>query len=263
MGVGQLSESDAVDALRLPFYSSSHPTGSHGWRNQFDLGNPDLDPFDDSKLYESIFGEDQRWETNRTAYSAYRALSDQWDAIASANKEAADRLVDGLLQGPISELYLSYPIMSLYRHYLEMRLKGILFQLEKWASLVAIRPRATHEQTHSSLNRDLMPVWSKVRELLYQIDSSELAIEGVREEFDAKYDAIESRIKEFNDIDSRATSFRYPVEKDGTATLGTPLYDEEMLQVKDIVEALEHYLAGMSCGVYEISNAVLEAKESK
>ena len=42
MGVGQLSESDAVDDLRLPFYSSSHPTGSHGWRNQFDLGNPDL-----------------------------------------------------------------------------------------------------------------------------------------------------------------------------------------------------------------------------
>ena len=42
MGVGQLSESDAVDALRLPFYSSSHPTGSHGCRNQFDLGNPRL-----------------------------------------------------------------------------------------------------------------------------------------------------------------------------------------------------------------------------
>ena len=41
MGVGQLSESDAVDDLRLPFYSSSHPTGSHGWRNQFDLGNPE------------------------------------------------------------------------------------------------------------------------------------------------------------------------------------------------------------------------------
>ena len=43
MGVGQLSESDAVDALRLPFYSSSHPTGSHGWRNQFDLGNTSSD----------------------------------------------------------------------------------------------------------------------------------------------------------------------------------------------------------------------------
>ena len=40
MGVGQLSESDAVDALRLPFYSSSHPTRSNGWGNLFDLGNP-------------------------------------------------------------------------------------------------------------------------------------------------------------------------------------------------------------------------------
>ena len=29
MRVGQLSESHAVDALRLSFYSSKHPTGSH------------------------------------------------------------------------------------------------------------------------------------------------------------------------------------------------------------------------------------------
>ena len=51
MGVGQLSESDAVDALRLPFYSSSHPTGSHGWRNQFDLGNPELKEFQDVSMF--------------------------------------------------------------------------------------------------------------------------------------------------------------------------------------------------------------------
>ena len=57
MGVGQLSESDAVDALRLPFYSSSHPTGSHGWRNQFDLGNPDLYKYFSSKstIYDELF----------------------------------------------------------------------------------------------------------------------------------------------------------------------------------------------------------------
>ena len=39
MGVGQLSESDAVDDLRLPFYSSRHARGSHVPGNQFDLGN--------------------------------------------------------------------------------------------------------------------------------------------------------------------------------------------------------------------------------
>ena len=39
MRVGWLSESDAVDALRLPFYSSRHARGSHVPGNQFDLGN--------------------------------------------------------------------------------------------------------------------------------------------------------------------------------------------------------------------------------
>ena len=34
-----MSESDAVDALRLPFYSSRHARGSHVPGNQFDLGN--------------------------------------------------------------------------------------------------------------------------------------------------------------------------------------------------------------------------------
>ena len=75
MGVGQLSESDAVDALRLPFYSSSHPTGSHGWRNQFDLGNPESNIFVDFGLYDvrtpnnvipnpdwaDLFARDKEW----------------------------------------------------------------------------------------------------------------------------------------------------------------------------------------------------------
>ena len=40
MRVGQSSESDAVDALRLPFYISQHARGSHVQGNHFDLGIP-------------------------------------------------------------------------------------------------------------------------------------------------------------------------------------------------------------------------------
>jgi hypothetical protein len=32
----------ALDTLGMPFYSSRHPAGSHGWGNLFDLGNPEL-----------------------------------------------------------------------------------------------------------------------------------------------------------------------------------------------------------------------------
>ena len=42
MRVGQLSESDAVDTLRLPFYSPSHHRASHCWGNLFYLGNTGL-----------------------------------------------------------------------------------------------------------------------------------------------------------------------------------------------------------------------------
>ncbi len=39
MRVGQLSESDAIDAHRLPFFSSRHAEGPTLQDNQFDLGN--------------------------------------------------------------------------------------------------------------------------------------------------------------------------------------------------------------------------------
>ena len=72
MGVGQLSESDAVDALRLPFYSSSHPTGSHAWRNQFDLGNPDLHPWALAHSLAVDFSTAARTHNNLTIPSANR-----------------------------------------------------------------------------------------------------------------------------------------------------------------------------------------------
>ena len=90
---------------------------------------------DDSKMHESIFGENQRWKPGQSVGSSYGRLWNEWGTMASANKEAADHLVDwlvhGLRPGPMSGSYLTYPIMSLYRHYLELRLKEILIDLRK------------------------------------------------------------------------------------------------------------------------------------
>ena len=222
-----------------------------------------MQDFDDSKLYESIFGENQRWKPGQLTGNAYRpSWDDGWGAMASANKEAADHLVDWLVDGPrpgpMSGLHLTYPIMSLYRHYLELSLKGLLIDLQKWERLAKFLSDESDDQPNSKYNHQLMEVWRMVRQLLYKIDASELAVEGVREEADEKYGAIENRIEEFNEIDRRATSFRYPVEKDGEATSGIPLYEEELLQVKGVIAALDLYLSGISCGVHETINEVLE-----
>ena len=58
MRVGWLSESDAVDALRLPFYSSRHARGSHVPGNQFDLGNTRLEVCTCNILCPCWVGED-------------------------------------------------------------------------------------------------------------------------------------------------------------------------------------------------------------
>ena len=217
--------------------------------------------FDDSKLYESIFGDDQRWKPGHASDTAAWRLPDEWDAIACANKEAADRLVDGLGRGPLGELYLSYPIMSLYRHYLEMRLKGIWIQLQEWERLIKIWSGEYDEQPGRQYNHQLMEVWRAVRALLLKIDANAVGEGEALEESNALYDVIESRIREFNDIDRRATSFRYPVQKNGEPTPGVPLYDGELLQVKGVVNALEYYLAGISCRVHETSSQICEALE--
>ena len=226
--------------------------------------NTFAEAFDDSKLYESIFGENQRWKPGQSAGNAYRpSWYDGWSAMASANKEAADHLVDWLFDeprhGPMSGSLLTYPIMSLYRHYLELSLKGLLIDLQKWDCLATILSGENYEQSKGKFDHQLLAPWKMIRTLLYKIDADELAIEGVREETDEKFDAIENRIKEFNDIDERATSFRYPVEKDGEPTSGVPLSKDELLQVKGATDALELYLSGISCGVHETISGMYES----
>ena len=41
-----LANGIAVDPLGVPFYRSGNPTGSHGWGNLIDLGNPGLTKVD-------------------------------------------------------------------------------------------------------------------------------------------------------------------------------------------------------------------------
>lgn len=220
--------------------------------------------FDDSKLHESIFSERQRWAPGQWANNTGKPpWYDGWNTMAGANKEAADHLVDWLSDrsqiGPMRGTDLTYPIMSLYRHYLELRLKGIHSDLEGWESLVDMQTDDNGDKPQRKFNHQLVPVWESVRRLLYKVDADELLIEGVREELDAKYDAIEERIKEFSDIDERATTFRYPEEKNGEPTLGAPLAVAELLQVKSVVDALEFYLAGIRTGVSETISNALEA----
>ena len=162
-----------------------------------------LRDFDDSKMHESVFGQDNPW--NKSTEPG-RLDKPGWDGYAMAYKTAGDRLVDSLQRRAISELYQVFPIMFLYRHYLELKLKEILLILRKWEG---------REDTQTLPDHGLTQSWKEVRQLLEKFDDwiTGHCDDAHLEEGAAMYNSIEQRVKEFDAIDAKAKNFRYPVNK--------------------------------------------------
>jgi hypothetical protein len=116
---------------------------------------------------------------------------------AQGYKAAADFIVNGAIDGHRSYAfnvsYLVFPVVFLYRQYIELRLKEIL--------LLGIH---TNYETHGlPKHHRVDELWKHARryvEHLAPIDS---------------LDALEVCIQEFSSFDSEGMAFRYPVDKQG------------------------------------------------
>ena len=131
-----------------------------------------------------------------------RAFDD--DIYAEGYKHAAEFLIDNIEKLDINytrhpQDFVIYPIMFLYRHYLELRLKDIIYLLRKYYFL----------PYESISGHSLIKLWYKIRRPLEQIGDP----------MDIYNDQIEARIKELNDMDPNSVSFRYSKTKDNTPTL--------------------------------------------
>lgn len=124
----------------------------------------------------------------------------KWDIYATGYKEAADSLVNDALTGKITIDFAVYPMVFLYRHYLELRLKDTIIQGRQ-----LIQDSKDLEQTHR-----LDVLWRNCRIILEKLWPS-----GSKEDLEI----IEGHIQEFTELDMQSMSFRYPITKDGTATL--------------------------------------------
>ena len=198
--------------------------------------------FDDSRMYESIFGQQEPWNKSTTP-GRFQKVG--WDGYAMTYKIAADRLVGGLQRGPVSELYQVYPIMFLCRHYLELRLKEILRILRNWDG----RRDAQIPHIH-----DLPKLWEEVRQLLEKFDDgiTEHCGDVRLEEGAAIYNAIEQRVKEFDEIDPGSFNFRYPEDQARKSDSVKLLERHEIVHIKQVVNALDMNLDGISVGLDDI-----------
>lgn len=157
-----------------------------------------------------------------------------WDTYAEGYKLAGDKLVDAVITERGWQIdFMVYPIVFLYCHYLELRLKELSLK-------VGIKVLGTHK---------LLPLWKALRPRLEAVwnDPESQAFNAL----------IEARLSELDVVDS-SESFRYPKLKGGQSTLAG-LREINVERLKNVIQAVSNVLDGSSIGLYEMRKAENEA----
>ena len=193
------------------------------------------------------------------SHNAYLSNSNMWDAYAQGYRLAADLLSGHIAESPYHSSLLGYPIVFLYRQYLELRIKELgLAAAEFLAKEYAV-----------PTDHNLLKLWQGVRADLHEVfaESAE------------DLEAVEERIEEFCSVDPSSYTFRYPADTKGKPTLpSAPKYVEvdahgwpigpptqpglkqvDVSHLKQTMQSIAAVLDGCSDGLYEAQRAKWDA----
>jgi hypothetical protein len=158
----------------------------------------------------------------------------EWGLYCDGYKQAADALVDHFLgQHKYSAHYESqaYAILFLYRHYLELRLKGLFIA---YGHLLG--------DTIEVHGHKLITLWHEIRKRDKRASTESSC------EIDADIALLEDIIEQFDRIDQTSEVFRYPVLRDGK-TVTLPPIQVPLQQLKEVMCWASYVLDGWSVGV--------------
>lgn len=125
-----------------------------------------------------------------------------WDSYSRAYKDAADVLVEHIenICSPSDDLV--YPIMFLYRHFLELTLKKLIIKMKVYDQDLQLPENLYNEHRLNNL-------WCRCEEFLLKV----LPDLTAKDKDDLKQ--IDRIINEFCRLDQKSTEFRYPDGKSG------------------------------------------------
>ncbi|MFA5746799.1 MAG: hypothetical protein WC926_01855 [Candidatus Paceibacterota bacterium] len=169
-----------------------------------------------------FFRSDQDWWNN----ACLNFRNDHLNGCAEGYKEAADVLVHQVIEQKLTIDKLIYPIVFLYRHYLEIRFKEIIKNGNSYL-----------DNPVDNWGHGLTDLWNKVRHIV-RIRWPETTDEDLQ--------AICDCVNEFKEIDPKSTSFRYA--KFSTIE-GESLSYINIRNLHDQMEKVEEILEGISMGI--------------
>lgn len=197
-------------------------------------------PLDAFRAAERVIRE-SIWETGPWQADAQLEADGNWDPYVAGYKDAADKVIDTTENEYFDNLV--YPVMFLYRHYLEIMFKQMLWEFR---SLLFDMKRlygneysiAEYSGKDPAWTHDLMSVWKELRKVIEQSWSDEEDLSFLAD--------VENRVSEFHALDRGSFAFRYPVNKENAPVFQS---DQEILkvnvvQVKQVIDAITTRFGG-------------------
>ena len=145
---------------------------------------------------DNLFSSQEDWWNNACLNWCY----DNWGLYASGYKKAADILVQSVEERNSCQDSLVYPVLFLYRQYLELEIKGLIRQALRLKGVAG-----DFTKTHC-INK----LWRDCHKLLSEISPGDST---------AELKQITRLINEFSDVDKESTAFRYPEDRNGNPSL--------------------------------------------
>lgn len=176
---------------------------------------------DDHRLFKS---ENDWWHNACLNY-----LHDHLDTYAEGYRLAGDLLVGHVKETRSEQDFLVYPIVFLYRQYLELRLKEIIRHGNQYLGNAEDFPR----------HHDIERLWQECSRII-RVALPDLSGEDL--------DAVGQLMQQFAMTDPASTAFRYPTDKRGAPSLAG-LTHINLRSLSDAIERLAGYLDGVSEGI--------------
>lgn len=181
----------------------------------------------------SLFSDRKDWWN--TARLEIGSKSEGLAIYSQSYKDAGDRLVEYAQTDKTSINFLVFPILFLYRHYLELALKEIILTATQYL-----------EKEHDAINsHSLSQLWREAKKLISEVDLNIPNDEMV---------AVENQISQFHKLDKSSMTFRYPVDKQGNVFKNLSDYIN-IENVREIVDGLHAWCFGVACVLGEYEDA--------
>jgi len=165
---------------------------------------------------------------------------DNWTIYADGYRRAADVILQQASQGASPDNFIIYPIIFLYRHYVELRLKEIL---KDGCPLL-------DESTDPPCHHELTSLWRECRRIAERVWPNGDA---------APLDATGKIIGQIAEHDATSFAFRYPVDTKLKPTL-PDLSCVNLTRFAEVIGKLANLLDAMSFGIEKLLRDKREAE---